>query len=215
MPQQKRCVIYCRVSTSDQSCDRQERDLVEFADRAGYEVIEIFKETASGAKDNRPERKKVITLAQKRAIDVVLVTELTRWGRSTQDLLHTLNDLHSRDVSLIAQTGMAFDLGTPQGKLMLTLFAGLAEFERDLIRERINSGVAAAQARGVHCGRKPGTGKVVSHKSKVLALRSEGQSIREIAKNLKISHRTVQKILNTERDLRLNKLQTKLQDTVL
>lgn len=210
MPQ-KRCAIYCRVSTSDQSCDRQERDLVEFAARANYEVVATFKETASGAKDNRPERKKVIVLAQKRQIDVVLVTELSRWGRSTQDLLHTLNDLHSRDVSLIAQTGQSFDLGTPQGKLMLTLFAGLAEFERDLIRERINSGVAAAKARGVHCGRKAGGGKVVSHRSKVLALRSEGYTIREIAKNLKMSHRTVQKILNLEKELRVNKTNSKSQ----
>lgn len=204
MPQ-KRAVIYCRVSTSDQSCDRQEKDLLEFSQRADYEVIELFKETASGAKDNRPERKKIITLAQKRAIDIVLVTELSRWGRSMQDLINTLNELHSRGVSLIAQTGMSFDLGTPQGKLMLTIFAGLAEFERDLIRERVRSGVAAAQARGVHCGRKPGGGKVVSHRSKVLALRSEGQTIREIAKNLKMSHRTVQKILNLEKEMRLNK----------
>lgn len=206
MPQ-KRCVIYCRVSTHDQSCDRQERDLLEFASRADYSVIEIFKETASGAKDNRPERKKVITLAQKRLVDVVLVTELTRWGRSTQDLIHTLDELHARDVSLIAQTGMNFDLSTAQGRLMRTIFAGLAEFERDLIRERINSGVAAAKARGIHCGRKPGGGKVVSHRSKVLSLREQGETIRGIAKALKISHRTVQKILNSEKEMRFNKSQ--------
>jgi putative DNA-invertase from lambdoid prophage Rac len=211
MPQ-KRCAIYCRVSTHDQSCDRQERDLTEFATRAGYEVIEIFKETASGAKDNRPERKKVITLAQKRQIDIVLVTELTRWGRSTQDLIHTLDELHARDVSLIVQSGMNFDLSTAQGRLVRTFFAALAEFERDLNRERVLSGIAAAQAKGTHCGRKPGTGKYTTHKNKVLSLRSEGYTIREIAKNLKLSPRTVQKILNLERDLKLGKSQSKIAD---
>lgn len=199
----KRCAIYCRVSTNDQSCDRQERDLTEFADRASYEVVRIFKETASGAKDNRPVRKEVIRLAQSRAIDVVLVTELTRWGRSTQDLINTLDELHGRDVSLIAQTGMNFDLSTAQGRLMRTIFAGLAEFERDLIRERVRSGVANAQARGIHCGRRPGAGKYTSEKGKVLALREEGLSIRDIAKNLKMSARTVQKILNLEKQKRL------------
>lgn len=102
--------IYCRVSTSDQSCERQERDLVAFAQRAGYEVEGIWKEIASGAKDQRPERKKVMALAQDRRIDAILVTELTRWGRSTFDLVQTLHDLQAWSVSLIAQTGPASHL---------------------------------------------------------------------------------------------------------
>lgn len=86
----QRVAIYCRVSTADQSCERQERDLLAFAERGGLEVAGIWKEVASGAKDQRPERKKVLALAQDRRIDAVLVTEMTRWGRSTQDLLATL-----------------------------------------------------------------------------------------------------------------------------
>lgn len=81
------------------------------------------------------------------------MTELMRWGRSTLDLFHTLNDLHSWGICLIAQTGLQFDLTTPQGKLIATLMAGLAEFECDLLRERVRSGVTAAQARG--CGVRP------------------------------------------------------------
>jgi Resolvase, N terminal domain len=72
--------LYCRVSTADQSCARQERDLTAFAARAGYKVSGVFKETGSGAKLDRAERKKVIALAQRREIDAVLVTELSRWG---------------------------------------------------------------------------------------------------------------------------------------
>ena len=89
----QRAVLYARVSTSDQCCDRQERDLRAFAERGGYEIVAVCRETGSGAKLDRVERKRVMALAQAREIDVVLVTELSRWGRSTIDLLHTLHDL--------------------------------------------------------------------------------------------------------------------------
>ena len=79
----QKAAIYCRVSTADQSCERQERDLRAFAERAGYRAIGVFKETGSGAKLDRIERRKVMALAQARRIDAVLVTELSRWGRST------------------------------------------------------------------------------------------------------------------------------------
>ena len=89
-----------------------------------------------------------MALAQTRKIDAILVTELSRWGRSTQDLVQTLM-MHSWKVSVLAQAGLSFDLSTAGGKLMRTIMAGLAEFERDLIRERVKSGLAAARARGV------------------------------------------------------------------
>jgi putative DNA-invertase from lambdoid prophage Rac len=152
----QRAALYCRVSTADQSCDRQERDLLAFAERAGYDVVAVFKETASGSKDDRVERDKVLTLVWARQIGVVLVTELTRWGRSTTDLLSTLQELEACGVSVIAQTGLQFDLRSPQGKLFASLMVGLAEFERDLLRERIRSGVASAQERGVKFGRQLG-----------------------------------------------------------
>jgi putative DNA-invertase from lambdoid prophage Rac len=72
--------IYCRVSTDDQSCDRQERDLRAFAKRAAHKIVCVFKEIASGAKTERAERKKVMALAQARKIDAILVTELSRWA---------------------------------------------------------------------------------------------------------------------------------------
>ena len=81
----QRAAIYARVSTTDQSCQRQIAELTAFADRSGFEVLGIFKETASGARNNRLARNRVLQLAQARRIDAVLVTELSRWGRSTQD----------------------------------------------------------------------------------------------------------------------------------
>ncbi|WP_291426115.1 recombinase family protein [Deinococcus sp.] len=121
-----------------------------------FEIVAVFRETASGNVNSRSERKKVMNLARDRQIEAVLVTELTRWGRSTTDLLHTLQELEACGVSVIAQTGLQFDLRSPQGKLFASLMAALAEFERDLLRERIRSGISAAQERGVKFGRQEG-----------------------------------------------------------
>jgi DNA invertase Pin-like site-specific DNA recombinase len=193
---QKKVAIYCRVSTADQSCERQERDLLEFAAKSDYEVVGIWKETASGTRNDRAERKKVMALAQARKIDAVLVTELSRWGRSTTDLINTLNELESRRVSLIAQTGLQFDLTTAQGRLVASIFSAIAEFEAALTRERVKSGLANAKARGKKLGRQPGlTPKIKRLTPKVLELVESGRSYREIAKELKISKNTVMEIV--------------------
>lgn len=199
----RRVAIYCRVSTSDQDCDRQERDLLAYSERAGYEVVGVFKETLSGirkARGKQPvERKKAMDLAQRREIDAVLVTELTRWGRSTQDLMATLGELASWDASLIAQTGLTFDLSTPQGKLVASLMASLAEFEHNLLRERVRSGIAAAKARGQTFGRRKGHRPSDEHAPEVLRLADEeGLSQRAIAARLGISKTTVNEILKRD-----------------
>jgi len=192
--------LYCRVSTADQTCARQERDLRVFAKKAGYKVVGVWKETASGAKDNRAKRKEVLALAQGRNIDIILVTELTRWGRSMLDLFHTLQDLQAWGVSLVAQTGLQFDLRTAQGKLIASLMAALAEFERDLLRERVRSGIAAARKRGVVFGRRPGQrAKADRYASKVLKLVGEGQSYREISHRLGLSKNTILDIVKRDR----------------
>jgi DNA invertase Pin-like site-specific DNA recombinase len=198
----QRVAIYCRVSTTDQSCSRQERDLLECAKKAGYEVVGVWKETASGSKNNRLERKQIINLAQARKIDGVLVTELTRWGRSTIDLITTLQDLAHWGVSVIATTGLQFDLTTPQGKLIASVMASLAEFERDLVRERVCSGLAAAKAEGKKLGRKPGQRvKADKCESRVLQMVTEGHSYRQIAQKLHLSKTTVNEIVKRDRQM--------------
>jgi putative DNA-invertase from lambdoid prophage Rac len=187
--------IYCRVSTDDQCCERQERDLKAFARRSGHKIVAVFKETASGADDDRPERKKVMALARAREIEAILVTELSRWGRSTQDLVQTLDDLHGWKVSVLAQNGLSFDLSTSTGKLMRTIMAGLAEFERDLIRDRVKSGLAAARARGVKLGRQHGQRPSDKKAKRVLAMRKEGLSYRLIGRNVGLSKNTVMEIV--------------------
>lgn len=196
----QRVVIYCRVSTTDQSCERQERDLLEYAALSGFEIVGVWKETVSGTKHDRTERSKVMALAQSHSIDAILVTEMTRWGRSTIDLIETLQELHSWHVSLIAQTGLQFDLNTPQGRLIAHLMASLAEFERDLVRERVRSGVAAAKARGQKFGRQPGQ-RVKADKlaPKVLQMVQSGYSYRKIAASLHLSKTTVNDIVKRHR----------------
>lgn len=133
-----------------------------------------------------------MALAQARKIDAVLVTELSRWGRSTTDLLNTLRELETWKVSVIAMNGMAFDLSSPHGRMLATFLSGIAEFERDLISERVKAGLAAAKARGKILGRQVGERPKSDRLApKVMALIAEGRSYRWIARDLWISKNTV------------------------
>ena len=130
----------------------------------------------------------------------MLVTELSRWGRSTIDLLATLKELEAWRVSVIALNGMTFDLATPHGRMMATVIAGIAEFERELIQERIRSGIAAAKARGKRLGRQPGQRPKSDRLApKVLALVDKGRSYRLIARELGLSKNTVPEIVKRNR----------------
>jgi len=186
-----RAIIYCRVSTTDQDCDRQERDLREFADRAGYEVVEVVRETASGAKDDRAKRKKVMAAARARKISAVLVTEASRWSRSTIDLLGTLRDLNEWGTSLVTLSGIGLDLSTSHGKLMASIVSAIAEFERDIIRERVKSGIAAARAKGRKFGRPRVSESAITL---IRELRAQGKSYSQIAAASGISRTKVSEL---------------------
>ncbi len=196
----QRAVLYSRVSTADQSCSRQERDLASFAERAGYEVLGTYKENASGVRLDRVERRGVLALAQRHEIDALLVTELSRWGRSTTDLLASLKELEARRVSLVALNGMTFDSVTPHGRMMAALLAGIAKFERELTVKRIRSGIAAAKARGARLGRQLGERPKSDRLApKVLALVEQGRSYRLIGREIGLSKDTVATIVKRHR----------------
>ncbi len=163
-------------------------------------MVGVFKETASGASANRAARNQILDLAQARQIDAILVSELSRWGRSTQDLLDTLNRLAGWKVSVVAMNGMTFEQDTPHGRMMATMLAGIAQFERDLLSERVKSGLDAARARGKKLGRHPGQ-RPKSDKlaPKVLQAIEYGRSYRWIARDLGISKNTVTDIVRRHR----------------
>ena len=118
----------------------------------------------------------------------------------TTDLVQTLHELQAWNVSLIAQTGLQFDLSTPQGKLITSMMAALVEFERDLLRERVRSGIAAAKARGMPFGRRIGQRPKADRLApKVLRLVEEGRSYRDIAQEAKLRKNTVMSIVHRNR----------------
>lgn len=196
----QRAAIYARVSTADQSCERQVSELTAFADRGNFKVVGVFKDTASGTRTNRLARNRIIEIAQARKIDAVLVTELSRWGRSTQDLMDTLNRFSGWKVSIVAMNGMTFELDTPHGCMMATMLAGIAQFERDLLSERVKSGLAAAKARGKKLGRQHGQRPKSNRLTpKVLEAVRVGKSYRWIARDLGISKNTVTDIVKRNR----------------
>lgn len=192
----QKVAIYCRVSTNDQSCERQEKDLLSFALRSDMEVVGVFKEIASGVKDTRAKRLQVLELAQQRHITAILVTELSRWGRNMVDLVSTLQSLQVWGVSIITMSGLMYDLSTAHGRMIASVFASLSEFERDLIQERIKSGIAAAKANGKRIGRQQGT-YIKSDKlvQKIIEAVQSGDSYRKIAKDFKVSKNTVTSIV--------------------
>jgi putative DNA-invertase from lambdoid prophage Rac len=193
----QRVALYTRVSTSDQSCERQIAELTAYADRADFEIVATVKETASGAKNDRAERKKVMELARKGLVDMILVTELSRWGRSTTDLRLTIDQLASRHVAIRALNGPDLDISTAQGKLMLNLLAAISEFERDLLQERIKSGIAHARSKGTKSGRAIGR-PAFERKESVKRLLAQKKSVRTIASELGISKTTVMKVKQTD-----------------
>jgi putative DNA-invertase from lambdoid prophage Rac len=133
----------------------------------------------------------LLALAQAREIDAVLVSELSRWGRSLLDLIETLQALQSWRVSLLSVSGLQLDLGTPHGKLLAGVLASLAEFERDLLRERVKSGLAAARARGQVLGRKKGFRPTAKQDCRIQEMVAGGRSYRQIARELGIDKSTV------------------------
>lgn len=191
----QRAAIYARVSTIGQETDRQVADLRRLADHRGLEVVDVVEEKMSGGRADRPARQKIMAMAQAGRIDTILVTELSRWGRSTEDVIKTLDQLASWNVSLLAGSGLDLDLRSASGKMMMTLLAGFAQFERDLASERIRSGLARAKSAGKTLGRPRGRNPSDRHTDAVLAAVQAGKSYRWIARDLQISKNTVMEIV--------------------
>ena len=152
----KRVAIYLRVSTSKQDTDNQRRELEAVADRSGWKVVRVYEDAGiSGAKgrDQRPGLDAMMKAVNAKEFDMVASWSVDRLGRSLTDLLSILQGLHEKGVGLfLHQQGL--DTTTTAGKAMFQMLGVFAEFERGIIRERVNAGLARARAKGVKLGRR-------------------------------------------------------------
>jgi DNA invertase Pin-like site-specific DNA recombinase len=189
----KRVGIDLRVSTKDQTTENQLRELLQVAERAGWEVVRTFEDAGvSGAKgrDRRPGYDALLKAVARREIDLVAAWSVDRLGRSMQDLVAFLEDLRSHGADLYLHQ-QALDTTTPSGRALFGMMAVFAEFERAMIQERVNAGLARAKAEGKRLGRPTVGGGM---EAKVRDLRATGMGIVKVAKTLGIGVSAVQRI---------------------
>jgi len=189
----KRVALYARVSTDQQTTRNQLRELQEIAERHGWTVVATFQDQGiSGAKgrEHRPGLSKLMQGVARRDFDLVAAWSVDRLGRSLQDLVGLLGELHAKRVDLyLHQQGL--DTTTPGGKALFQMLGVFAEFERAILRERVNAGLARARAEGKVLGRPKVAPKV---EAKVKAELKKGMGILKVAKTLGIGTGTVQRI---------------------
>lgn len=189
-----RVALCLRVSTAGQTVENQRRELAAVAEKAGWQIVEVYAdEGISGAKgrDERPAFDRLLKDATKRRFDLVAAWSVDRLGRSLQDLAGFLAELHGLGVGLyLHQQGL--DTTTPAGKAMFQMMGVFAEFERAMIRERVNAGLARAKAKGTRLGRPPVAAEVEEH---IRELRGSGRGILAIARELGIGTSTVQRVV--------------------
>src|SRR5215469_5510861 len=153
----RRAVVYLRVSTIDQTTANQERELREIAGRMGCEIVRVYKDhgiSGTRGRDKRPAFDKLCRNAARREFDVVMAWSVDRLGRSLQDLVGFLSELHALKIDLfLRQQGL--DTTTPAGKAMFQMMGVFAEFERAMIQERVRAGLARARGEGKRLGRPP------------------------------------------------------------
>ena len=189
----KRVAIYLRVSTDKQTTNNQRRELEAVAERSGWELVKVYQDAGiSGAKgrDKRPGLDAMMKAVNAKEFDMVATWSVDRLGRSLTDLLSILQGLHDKGVGLfLHQQGL--DTSTTEGKAMFRMLGVFAEFERSIIRERVNTGLARARAKGVKLGRRR-IGPAVE--ARIVELRAKGNGILKIGKTLGIGTSVVQRV---------------------
>lgn len=187
-----KAALYARVSTHDQqTLPLQLKAMREYTKKRGWTIALQIKEIGSGAK-TRPQREELLKASRRREVDVIIVWRLDRWGRSLADLVTTLKELSDLGIGFVSLME-AIDLTTPSGRALAGMLAVFAEFERDILRERVKAGIAQAREKGQSHGRPP---TAANQSREVQRLFKKGLSKSEIAKRLKIGRTSVIRILN-------------------
>lgn len=177
----KRVAVYARVSTLDQNCEVQLQDLRRFAGQRFEPYREYIDVGVSGAQRHRPQLDMLKKDARKRLFDVVLVWKFDRFARSLKHLIESLHEFNSLGIDFVSYTE-GVDTTTPTGQLLFHIVGAVAQFERDLIAERVRAGLAHARAMGKHIGRP----RAKVDLETVKTLRLQGKSLRVIATTLNI-----------------------------
>lgn len=186
--------IYTRVSTESQSVDMQLSDLRGFAKQKDFKIYKEYCDIGiSGSKDSRPQLDMLMDDARKKRINIVLVWKFDRFARSTRHLINALHEFNHLGIHFISFTEN-IDTSSPTGKVLFAIISAMAEFERDLIRERVKAGIGRAKQKGVRLGRPSLMNDEL--KEIVMELRDKGFSIRGIAKKVKVSPSLVHKTLS-------------------
>jgi DNA invertase Pin-like site-specific DNA recombinase len=175
--------LYARVSTANgQHSEMQMNELREFVARRGWQIVgEYIDEGVSGARERRPELDRLWMDCRKRRVDAVVVFRYDRFARSLRQLVNALEEFRALGIDFVS-IHEGVDTTTPNGRLVFGIFASVAEFERELLKSRVRSGLAAARARGMKLGRPT---RIVDV-AQIVALRSSGASWREVAERMGI-----------------------------
>ena len=173
--------IYARVSTADQNCAMQLRDLREYCKRRGWKAIEYVDTGVSGAKVSREQLDRLMLDARRGRVDTIVVWRFDRFARSTKHLLDALEEFKSLGIGFVSHQE-AIDTTSSMGKLLFTIVAAMAEMERAILIERVKAGVATAKAKGKSCGRP----KKVFRRDTASAMRAMGYSWRKISRMLNV-----------------------------
>jgi DNA invertase Pin-like site-specific DNA recombinase len=190
-----RAGLYARVSTHDQqTLPMQLAAMRDYARKRKWTVTVEVKDVGSGA-TMRPQRESLIAAARRREIDLVLVWRLDRWGRSLVDLVSTLQELNALEVGFVSLSE-ALDLTTPSGRALAGMLAVFAEFERDILRDRVKAGIAQARNEGKPHGRPKTAANLVPEMRR---LHKQGLSKRAIAKRLSVSRPSVIRLLRRKK----------------
>lgn len=186
----KTAAIYARVSTLDQSCELQLEDLRRYASQRFGRCYEFVDQGVSGTQRRRPQLDGLMNSAHKRLFDAVLVWKFDRFARSVKHLVDSLEEFRALGIDFVSYTE-GVDTTTPTGQLLFHIVGAVAQFERDLIAERVRAGIAHARALGKRIGRP----RAEINVEQVRGLRHQGRSLRQIAKALAVPVSRVRRAL--------------------
>lgn len=194
-----KAALYVRVSTSDQNCTLQLSDLEHFVGRMGWECAGIYQDSMSGSKASRPGLDRMMSDARLRKFDAVVVWKLDRFGRSLVHCVSQIQELSSLGIRFVAITqGLDTDTANPTSSLLLHILAAVAQFERELARERVAAGMRTASVRGTRSGKPIGRPKRIFDRSEALRLRAEGWPLQRIADSLGVGLGTIARTLTNQ-----------------